>query len=132
MEDFKKQLLPIINIEFIGLKFSSNIYEKEYHNNSFYIIGNDYENEIGINKTNLEVFSLSKNDCIFINSSLTNLINCINFFMQKIDFREDYNEKERYQAIKEIKKEFVKIDNKVLDENCWWSFIIEETKDGLL
>jgi hypothetical protein len=132
MEELKKQLLSIVDINFAGLRFKSHIFEKEYHNDIFYIIGNDYENEIGIKKSNGEIFSLSKDDIVFINSSLSQLINCINLFVLKINFEESYVEDKRHKEMKGIKEEFEKIDKKALNEDCWWSYIIEETEDGLL
>jgi len=130
--EIEKQLLSVLHLEFVGLKFTSNISEEEYHNDNFYIIGKDYENKIGIKVTSLEVFSLSVNDYIFINSSLSQLINFLKFFTQTIDFNENYVDEKRYKEIKEIKEEFRKIDCRALNEDCWWPYIIEQSKDGLL
>jgi len=131
-EDLEKQLSSIENLKFVGLEFRSDVVEKKYHNCLFYIVGNDYENEIGVEKSNFEVFSLSDEDFVFINSSLVQLINCINVLTQTIDLEKNYVEKTRCQQVKEVKREFRKMDKKSLSKGCWWSYILEEVKDGLL
>jgi hypothetical protein len=73
----QEKLKSIADLEFIGLKFIHD-FKKEYKNqNIFYIIGNDYEAKIGIKEEDREVFSISEEEIVFMNSSLENLIDCI-------------------------------------------------------
>jgi hypothetical protein len=91
-------------INFIGIKLNKNIFIKSFENNNYYIVGNDYEDEIGINEKTLELYILSNNKKVYVNSSLDTFINCIKYFMEKINLSEDnYKENERHKVIKEIR-----------------------------
>ena len=48
LENFKSLLGENNNMKFVGIKFNKIIHEKIFENKKYYIIGNDYENEIGI------------------------------------------------------------------------------------
>ena len=132
IQELEKTLQKLSEKEFVSLTFNKAIKEKCLQNKTFYIIGNDYEAAIGINKLNGEVYSLAENDLVFINSSLTMLIDFIGTFLQKIDFDEDYIESKRKKDVKEMVKQLKAMDKKAMREGTWWSLILEQTEDGLL
>ncbi|MDR3058480.1 MAG: SUKH-4 family immunity protein [Prevotella sp.] len=125
-------VLSSLDVQFIGIKFKSNIIEKEFHDDKFYIIGNDYEDEIGVKKEDFSVYSLSKQNYIFMNSSFKQLIECIKTFTNILDFDEDYDDDIRQEEIKEIVEKFNTIDNQCLKNGAWWTYIIEQSQEGIL
>ena len=132
---FTEVLINASKIKFIGLSFNEDIISKEVNGEMFYIIGNDYEDLLGIRKLDLNVFSISDNDMVFINSSLEQLIDCINCFINSIiDLDEDdFDEEKRTKEVRMVSKKIKNIDKKaLLDENYWWSLILEQVEDGLL
>ncbi|MDR2924598.1 MAG: SUKH-4 family immunity protein [Azoarcus sp.] len=120
------------NIEFLGIKLNKNISIRAFGNKNYYIIGNDYEDEIGINIETLELYTLS-NKTFYLNNSFDKFIKCVKYFMENLNLEEDYIEDERHKQIKEIQKGIQKIDETALsNENNWWSLIIEQADDGIL
>ena len=139
MEDIieiEKLLVSAKGITFIGIEFSEKIEIKILENDIYYIIGNDYEDKIGINTKTIEVFSLSFNNMekTFMNSSFEKLLSYIKKFNEKINLENDnYEEIKRHKITKEIEMEIKKIDKKALNnDNTWWDFILEQVVDGLL
>jgi len=133
LDTLRKEVLSSLDIEFIGIKFQSDIIEKECHNHIFYIIGNDYEDEVGIRKDDYSVYSLSEEDSVFMNSSFNQLIKCIEIFTEIIDFSKDYSDdKERVSQVKEIRKRFKETDRMSLKNGAWWTYILEQSEDGIL
>jgi hypothetical protein len=107
---------------------------KILENINHYIIGNEYDDLIGINSDTLNVYILSNDGNIFVNSTIVHLENCIKYFTGKIDLENDiYDENKRHEITKEIKKGIKEIDKKALDnKNNWWPLILEQVMDGLL
>jgi hypothetical protein len=134
MEKIQKLLSTVSDLKFIGLAFNQNIVQKKYNEDIFYIIGNDYEDVLGIKQSNLSVFSISENEKVFINSSFEQLIDCIYYFNQIIDLlEEDYSEKKRKKEVNTVSKRIKEIDKDALTEDdSWWSLILEQVEDGLL
>lgn len=128
----KEKLKLVSDLEFIGLKFISDFQKLSKNENIFYIIGNDYEDKIGIKDDSKEVFSISDEEVTFINSSFENLIDCIIFFNETIDLNEVYNENKRRKSVEIISIKFQKIDKYALQENSWWSYILEQVEEGSL
>lgn len=132
LETLRKEVLSSLDIQFIGIKFKFELKEKEYHNDIFYIVGNDYENEIGVKKNDYSVYSLSEKDYIFMNSSFNQLIECIKNFTKIIDFSKIYDDEERIEQVDEIREKFEEIDNASLKDGAWWTYILEQSEDGIL
>ena len=132
VQELENKLQNLLGQEFISLTFRKKIREKDFQREIYYIIGNDYEAEVGIKKSNGEVYSLSETDIVFINSSLTMLIDFIDAFSRKIDFYEEYNEVKRQTDTKELSNQFESIDKNAMKEGAWWRFILEQTEDGIL
>jgi hypothetical protein len=127
-------LSSLKNIKCVGLSFNNETELKNINGISYCVIGKDYEDEMAINAETLEVYILSNNKKIFINKSLDHLIDCINYFNQKINLDEDnYEAIKRRKKTKEIIKGIKKIDTEALsNEENWWSLILEQVTDGLL
>ena len=132
VQALENKLQNLLGQEFISLTFRKEITEKDFQRGIYYIIGNDYEAEVGIKKSNGEVYSLSETDVVFINSSLTMLIDFIDAFSRKIDFYEEYNEEKRQTDTKELSNQFESIDKNAMKEGAWWKFILEQTENGIL
>jgi hypothetical protein len=131
-KDVESILWTLFGKEFVSLTFRNVIQEKDFQRKTYYIIGNDYEAEIGVEKSSGEVYSLLENDIVFINSSLTELIDFIDTFSRKIDFNKEYVEATRKKDTRELSKQFKSMDKKAMEKGTWWSFILEQTEDGIL
>jgi hypothetical protein len=125
--EIEKIIKNFLDLSFIGLSFKLPVYTE----GDFYIIGVDYEDKIGVNHSNHSVYSLSEST-LFINSSLNQLIDCLLFFTKKFDFQEEYSDTLRLEKLKTIKSHFLKIDTPCLDQNTWWSYILEQVEEGIL
>ena len=125
--EIEKIIKNFLNFSFIGLSFKLPVYTE----GDFYIIGVDYEDKIGVSHNNHSVYSLSEST-LFINSSLNQLIDCLLFFTKNFDFQEKYSDTLRSEKLKTIKSHFLKIDTPCLDQNTWWSYILEQVEEGIL
>jgi hypothetical protein len=135
LENINKIIISNKDIKFIGIKFDENIELKLLQKINYYIIGNDYEDEIGINEQTSEIYILLHEGInkIFVNSSLEKFIECIKCFILKLNLDEDYyEENKRKKVTKEIENEIKTIDKKALIKNNWWKLILEQVRDGLL
>lgn len=134
LPELAAELKGMEGLEFISLRFALSIVEKEYNGIVYYVIGSDYEDEIGISTATLEVYSISGVSKVFINSSLQQLKLSIIAFNSNIQLEDEgFNEKKRRKEAKLVTKELRKIDEKALkNHSCWWSYILEQTMDGLL
>ena len=123
-----------LNTHFLGIRFNGKIEYKHINDENYYLIGNDYEYELGIKEDTFEVYTLLEDRNIFINKSLEKLIHCINVFFKIYgDIDNKTGEEEIITKVEEIIKEIKKIDNKAInDENNWWSLIIEQIINGEL
>jgi len=54
------------------------------------------------------------------------------FFTKNFDFQEEYSDTLRLEKLKTIKSHFLKIDIPCLDQNTWWSYILEQVEEGIL
>ena len=125
--EIEKIIRNFLDLSFIGFSFKLPVYTE----GDFYIIGVDYEDKIGVNHSNRSVYSLSEST-LFINSSLNQLIDCLLFFTKNFDFQEEYSDTLRLEKLKTIKRHFFKIDAPCLDQNTWWSYILEQVEEGIL
>lgn len=67
-----------------------------------------------------------------MNSSFCQLIESMRVFTNILNFEEDYEDNRREQQIKEIVEIFHDIDATCLENAGWWTYIIEQSKDGIL
>ena len=123
--EIEKIIKNFLDLSFIGLSFKLPVYTE----GDFYIIGVDYEDKIGVSHSDHFVYSLSEST-LFINSSLNQLIDCLLFFTKNFDFQEEYSDTLRLEKLKTIKRHFLKIDTPCLDQNTWWSYILEQVEEG--
>ena len=57
VQELENKLQNLLGQEFISLTFRKDITEKDFQREIYYIIGNDYEAEVGIKKSNGEVYN---------------------------------------------------------------------------
>ena len=132
IQELETGLRELSGKTFVSLSFYDKVKEQDFQDEAYYMIGNDYEAEIGVKKSNGEVYSLLEDDIVFMNSSLTMLIHFMEIFSKIIDFDGDYVESKRKRDTREISRQFKTIDRKAVKEGAWWAFILEQTEDGLL
>jgi hypothetical protein len=125
--EIEKIIKNFLDFSFIGLSFKLPVYTE----GDLYIIGVDYEDKIGVNHSNHSVYSLSEST-LFINSSLNQFIDCLLFFTKNFDFQEEYSDTLRLEKLKTIKSHFFKTDTPCLDQNTWWSYILEQVEERIL
>lgn len=118
--------------KFIGVSFYPSIGKATYGGEDFYIVGCDYEDKIGVRDIDLSVFVLSDSGKVFVNTSLEKFLESIRCYTGIIDFDEAYDEKKRSKDVKAIRKGIKQIDPAALTSDTnWWSYILEQTEDGL-
>lgn len=121
-----------VNFSFLGISFNHCVSEKIINNEIFYIIGSDYEDELGINIETGNVYVISAEEPTFVNSSLEQFIKCIKEVRNIINFEEKFEEEKRLQEVYFLRNLFSQIDKECIGENNWWNYILEQIEDGLL
>ncbi|EKY06733.1 hypothetical protein HMPREF9075_02265 [Capnocytophaga sp. oral taxon 332 str. F0381] len=121
-----------INLSFLGISFYDYTHEKIIDGRTFYIIGSDYEDELGINVETGNIYTISLEELTFVNSSLEQFIKCIKTVKRIVIFEEDFKEEKRHKQVEFLRNQFLKIDKECVSMNNWWYYILEQIEEGLL